>query len=105
LVEKYMSVGDEVILVRCECNEKENCRHLNEWIYVRSDVHRRGLFHEGGYITEAQALALRFKADWEIWSNPLPSAELQAFEAEIREYFRALDSLPCYPDILAAPLK
>jgi hypothetical protein len=41
----------------------------------------------GGYMTEARALALRFKADWEIWSNPMPSSELQAFEAQVREYF------------------
>jgi hypothetical protein len=39
---------------------------------------------EGGYMTEAQALALRFKADWKIWSNPMPipSKALQAYEAE-----------------------
>lgn len=36
-------------------------------------------------MTEAQALALRFKADWEIWSNPMPSKALQAYEAEFRE--------------------
>jgi hypothetical protein len=24
-------------------------------------------------MTEAQALAIHFKADWEIWSNPVPS--------------------------------
>jgi hypothetical protein len=35
-----------------------------------------------GVYTRASALAIRFKADWEIWSNPMPSVVLQAFEAE-----------------------
>lgn len=53
-------------------------------------------------MTEGQALALRFKADWEIWSNPMPSKALQAYEAEFREkYFGAVTCLPCYPETLA----
>lgn len=59
-------------------------------------------------MTEAQALALRFKADWEIWSNPMPSKALQAYEAEFRENISrscpdddTLLALPCYPGKLA----
>jgi hypothetical protein len=48
-------------------------------------------------MTEARALALRFKADWEIWSNPMPSSELQAFEAQVREYFRGPGHLALLP--------
>jgi hypothetical protein len=46
-------------------------------------------------MTEAHALAIRFKAGWEIWSNPMPSVVLQAFEAGGSRIFMSPDSLPC----------
>jgi hypothetical protein len=39
-------------------------------------------------MTEAQALAIRFKADWEIWSNPMPrccSGIASISESEFRQ--------------------
>lgn len=39
-------------------------------------------------MTDAPALALAFKADWEIWSIPMPSVGLQAFKAEVCEILR-----------------
>ncbi len=57
-----------------------------------------------GYRTEAQALALRFKADWEIWSNLTLSRALLVTGLErkaSRECSQALDNLPCIPQSLA----
>lgn len=55
----------------------------------------------GEYITEA-GIGLRFKADWKIWSNPLPRELLQASEADIQEvvFFNPDHFTACYPQSL-----
>lgn len=40
------------------------------------------------------SIGLCFKADWEIWSNPVPRVALQAFEADVCEIVVSPELLP-----------
>ena len=57
-------------------------------------------------MTEGQALAIRFKADWEIWSNPMPSKGIANIsESEFRQMLLGPGHLALLPGYLCLLVK